>query len=207
MVLGKWRKRKRQNFNYAYSAWDGTQTGFDISAEDLLAELGDDLLYDGDVNSALRRMMQSGFNVDGERVQGLQETLDRIRQERQERLENYDLGGVYEEVANELRDVIGKERESLDQLLEEARKSGDTRREEITQETVTNRNLLLDMIPPTLPDKSASCSNMTSPLRMPVNNLKTLWKNSANNSCSNILIKCRMKCRICSQKTCRGSKI
>ncbi|MEC8975086.1 MAG: hypothetical protein VX725_04920 [Actinomycetota bacterium] len=150
MVLGKWRKRKRQNFNYAYSAWDGTQTGFDISAEDLLAELGDDLLYDGDVNSALRRMMQSGFNVDGERVQGLQETLDRIRQERQERLENYDLGGVYEEVANELRDVIGKERESLDQLLEEARASGDTRREEITQETVTNRNLQLDMIPPDL---------------------------------------------------------
>ena len=43
MVLGKWRKRKRRNLSYAYSAWDGTQTGFDISAEDLLAELGDDL--------------------------------------------------------------------------------------------------------------------------------------------------------------------
>ena len=150
MVLGKWRKRKRRNYSYAYSAWDGTQTGFDISAEDLLAELGDDLLYDGDVNSALRRMMQSGFNIDGERIQGLQETLDRIRQERQERLENYDLGGVYEEVANELRSVIDKERGSLDDLLEEARQSGDGRREEITQETVTNRNLQLDMIPPDL---------------------------------------------------------
>lgn len=150
MVLGKWRKRKQRNYSYAYSAWDGTQTGFDISAEDLLAELGDDLLYDGDVNSALRRMMQSGFNIDGERIQGLQETLDRIRQERQERLENYDLGGVYEEVANELRSVIDKERGSLDDLLEEARKSGDERREEITQETVTNRNLQLDMIPPDL---------------------------------------------------------
>ena len=150
MVLGKWRKRKRRNLSYAYSAWDGTQTGFDISAEDLLAELGDDLLYDGDINSALRRMMQSGFDIDGERIQGLQETLDKIRQERQDRLENYDLGGVYEEVASELRSVVDEERGSLDQLLEEARKSGDDRREGITQETVTNRNLQLDMLPPDL---------------------------------------------------------
>jgi len=150
MVLGKWRKRKRRNLSYAYSAWDGTQTGFDISAEDLLAELGDDLLYDGDINSALRRMMQSGFDIDGERIQGLQETLDKIRQERQDRLENYDLGGVYEEVASELRSVVDEERGSLDQLLEEARKSGDDRREDITQETVTNRNLQLDMLPPDL---------------------------------------------------------
>ena len=150
MVLGKWRKRKRRNLSYAYSAWDGTQTGFDISAEDLLAELGDDLLYDGDINSALRRMMQSGFDIDGERIQGLQETLDKIRQERQDRLENYDLGGVYEEVASELRSVLDEERGSLDQLLEEARKSGDDRREDITQETVTNRNLQLDMLPPDL---------------------------------------------------------
>ena len=150
MVLGKWRKRKQRNLSYAYSAWDGTQTGFDISAEDLLAELGDDLLYDGDINSALRRMMQSGFDIDGERIQGLQETLDKIRQERQDRLENYDLGGVYEEVASELRSVLDEERGSLDQLLEEARKSGDDRREEITQETVTNRNLQLDMLPPDL---------------------------------------------------------
>ncbi len=150
MVLGKWRKRKRRNLSYAYSAWDGTQTGFDVSAEDLLAELGDDLLYDGDINSALRRMMQSGFDIDGERIQGLQETLDKIRQERQDRLENYDLGGVYEEVASELRSVVDEERGSLDQLLEEARKSGDDRREDITQETVTNRNLQLDMLPPDL---------------------------------------------------------
>ena len=150
MVLGKWRKRKQRNLSYAYSAWDGTQIGFDISAEDLLAELGDDLLYDGDINSALRRMMQSGFDIDGERIQGLQETLDKIRQERQDRLENYDLGGVYEEVASELRSVVDEERGSLDQLLEEARKSGDDRREDITQETVTNRNLQLDMLPPDL---------------------------------------------------------
>ena len=87
---------------YAYSAWDGTQTGFDISADDIMSEIGDDLMYDGDINSALRRLMQSGFDMDGERVQGFREMLDRLRQAREERLENYDLGGIYEEASEEL---------------------------------------------------------------------------------------------------------
>ena len=45
----------------------------------LETELNDDLLYHGDVNAALRRMLQSGFDVDGERVQGLREMLDKLR--------------------------------------------------------------------------------------------------------------------------------
>ena len=125
MVLGKWRKRKRKNLYYAYSAWDGTQTGFEITADDIMSELGDDLMYDGDINSALRRLMQSGFDMDGERVQGFREMLDRLRQEREERLENYDLGGIYDEVSAELQSVIDTEKKSLDELLEEVAETGD----------------------------------------------------------------------------------
>ena len=43
---------------FTYSRWDGTQKGFDLDAEGLFGELTDDLLYHGDVNAALRRMMQ-----------------------------------------------------------------------------------------------------------------------------------------------------
>ncbi len=153
MVLGKWRKRKRTNLYYAYSAWDGTQTGFEITADDIMSELGDDLMYDGDINSALRRLMQSGFDMDGERVQGFREMLDRLRQEREERLENYDLGGIYDEVSEELQSVIDTEKNSLDKLLEEAAETGDERRQKITEETVTERNLQLDMIPQDLAGK------------------------------------------------------
>ena len=42
---------------FTYSRWDGTQRGFDLDADALLAEITDDLLYHGDVNAALRRMM------------------------------------------------------------------------------------------------------------------------------------------------------
>ena len=38
---------------FTYSAWDGTQKGFDFDADSLFDELTDDLLYHGDVNAAL----------------------------------------------------------------------------------------------------------------------------------------------------------
>ena len=43
---------------FTYSRWDGTQTGFSLDAEGILDELTDDLLYHGDLNAALRRLMR-----------------------------------------------------------------------------------------------------------------------------------------------------
>ena len=124
-----------------------------------MAELNDDLLYHGDINAALRRMMQEGFDVDGERIQGLREMLEELRQAREERLEQYDLGGVYDEVARELTDVLDTERASLDDLANEARASGDERRSEITDEVVTERNLQLDLMPPDLAGQVRALQN------------------------------------------------
>ena len=92
---------------FTYSRWDGTQKGFDLDAQSVFDGLTDDLLYHGDVNSALRRMMQEGFrDRNGERLQGLREIMDRLRRERQERLDRSDLGGVYSEIADELNDIV-----------------------------------------------------------------------------------------------------
>ena len=46
---------------FTYSRWDGTQVGFELDADDIFSEITDDLLYHGDLNAALRRMLQSGF--------------------------------------------------------------------------------------------------------------------------------------------------
>src|SRR3954447_24163612 len=136
---------------FRYSRWDGTQVGFELGAEDVFSEITDDLLYHGDLNAALRRMMQSGFDDrNGERIQGIREMLEKLRQKRKEQLDQYDLGGVYDDIAQELRDVIDMERAGLDQLAQEARDSGDARRQEITDQVVQDRNLQLDMMPPDL---------------------------------------------------------
>ncbi len=54
---------------FEYSRWDGTQVGFDLDADDILAEIKDDLMYHGDVGYALRRLLQQGFrDREGRRV-------------------------------------------------------------------------------------------------------------------------------------------
>src|SRR5918995_3981616 len=134
-----------------YSRWDGSQVGFDFDADAVLAEVTDDLLYHGDLNAALRRMLQSGFrDRDGNRVQGMRELLERLRRKRREELERHDLGGVYDEVADALREVVDMERQGLDDLEAEARASGDQRRQEITEEVTSEKRLRLDLLPPDL---------------------------------------------------------
>jgi uncharacterized protein with von Willebrand factor type A (vWA) domain len=136
---------------FRYSRWDGSQKGFDLDAEQVMAEITDDLLYHGDLNAALRRMMQSGFrDRNGERLQGLREMLENLRRKRKDTLERYDLGGVYDDIAEELRNIVSTEREALEQLRQQARDSGDQRRQEVTEESVSERQMELDMLPPDL---------------------------------------------------------
>ncbi len=136
---------------FRYSKWDGSQVGFDLDADAVLEEITDDLLYHGDLHAALRRMMQQGFrDRNDEQVLGMRDLMERLRRKRRDQLEQYDLGGVYEEIAESLREVLDMEREGLDELAREARDSGDERRQEITDQVVEERNLQLDLLPPDL---------------------------------------------------------
>src|SRR6185503_19253818 len=139
---------------FTYSRWDGTQRGFDLDADGLFDELTDDLLYHGDVNSALRRMMQEGmFDRNGERLQGLRELMDKLRQQRQERLDQFDLGGVYSEIADELNDIVDEERHAIDNATQAAERSGDERRAQTARDAAAERNFRLDMLPDDLAGK------------------------------------------------------
>src|SRR5437868_5620130 len=84
---------------FRYSRWDGTQVGFDLDADALLSEMSDDLLYHGDLNAALRRLLQQGFrDRNGEQLMGLREMLERLRQRRREELDSRNLGGVFDDI-------------------------------------------------------------------------------------------------------------
>jgi uncharacterized protein with von Willebrand factor type A (vWA) domain len=136
---------------FSYSRWDGLQKGFDLDADHLMQQVTDDLLYHGDMHAALRRLMQEGMeDRNGERIQGLREMMEKLRQKRQETLDNHNLGGVYDDIAKELREVVNQERAALDELAKEAQESGDERRQEVTQQAVEERQFKLDMLPPDL---------------------------------------------------------
>ena len=132
---------------YRYSRWDGTQAGFDLDADAILSEIKDDLMYHGDVGFALRRMMQQGFrDRNGRHVEGLQELLEQVRETRRQEREQHDPGGAYQEIANELNEILDQEREALDRLEQEAGASGDQRRREVTDEVVGERRAELGLL-------------------------------------------------------------
>jgi uncharacterized protein with von Willebrand factor type A (vWA) domain len=138
---------------FRYSRWDGTQVGFELDADDILAEVTDNLLYHGDLNSALRRLMQSGFrDRNGDRIAGMRELLEKLRRRRKEMLEERDLGGVYEDIAERLREVIDTERQGIDDLVREAQEAQppDPRRQEITEQVAGEKRMQLDFLPPDL---------------------------------------------------------
>ena len=143
---------------FTYSRWDGTQQGFELDGDALFEELTDELLYHGDVNAALRRMMHQGLrDRNGDRLSGVRELLDKLRRERQERLDRFDLGGVYDEIARELDDIVDEERHAIDNARREAERlaarTGDERRAETARETAAERNMRLDFLPNDLAGK------------------------------------------------------
>ena len=145
---------------YDYSRWDGTQEFADLDPDDLLSQLTDDLLAGGDLNDALRRLLRGGMRTaDGERVMGMRDLLERLRRRRQELLEQGDPGGELGRINEELDEILGEERSAIDGLEEEARGSGDDRRQQVTEDVATERRMALDLLPGDLAGKVRGLQN------------------------------------------------
>ena len=100
---------------YRYSRWDGSQSGFELDAEQVLAEVADDLLYHGDLHAALRRALQSGLRTpDGRALEGLRQLLERIARRRREELERHELSGLTADIARRLDEIVDQERSGLE---------------------------------------------------------------------------------------------
>jgi len=106
---------------FRYSRWDGSQQLADLDADDLLAAMSDDLMSDGDLWNALRRMFQRGLQTPhGPQIPGLQNLMDRLRKRRQEQLDRYDLGSALEDIKKKLDEVIRTERAGIERQVPDA---------------------------------------------------------------------------------------
>src|SRR5438128_1264226 len=121
---------------HRYSRWDGTQSLPDLDADDLLSAIADDVMSDGDVMQALRRLFQRGMtDPQGQRMSGLQDLLQRLRQRRQQQLNRYDLGSMLDDIKKKLDEILAKERAGI--------------KERVSHEAERNRKLgELDKLPP-----------------------------------------------------------
>ena len=105
---------------FRYSQWDGTQDIPALDADDVLQSLSDDLLSFGDLQQALRNMMQRGIRTpDGDRTDGMRDLLQRLRQQRRQQLERFDLSSVFDDIQRQLDEILDLERDTLDDRLDE----------------------------------------------------------------------------------------
>ena len=106
---------------YRYTEWDGTQEIPPLDPDDILNALTDDLMNFGDLQHALRNLMQRGMrNQQGDRTEGLRDLLQQLRQQRRQNLDRFDLSSAFEDIRNRLGDILNKERGTLEERLGDA---------------------------------------------------------------------------------------
>jgi uncharacterized protein with von Willebrand factor type A (vWA) domain len=103
-----------------FGRWDGSQQLADLSADEIVAALADDMMADGDLGEALRGLMERGWrSPDSSRpdLPGLAALRERLRARRDELLDRYRLGDVLGDVRAELAQIVQAERDGLDRRL------------------------------------------------------------------------------------------
>lgn len=142
---------------FVYSRWDGSQRGFDVDADVLMEQITDEVIHHGDVEAALRRVMERGLQTpDGRQMPGLSELRDRIRDRREEIAESGELDGSLAEAARELADILDEERHAIENARDDALRSGDERRAENANAAADERQMRLDLLPDDLAGRMQS---------------------------------------------------
>ena len=111
-----------------YSAWDGSQEMADLDADEILRALADDVMAEGDLAEALRRLMERGWRTgDPTRgdMAGLRDLVDRLERRREQMLERYQLNDVLGDIRRELEEIVAEERAGVERRLDEASRTDD----------------------------------------------------------------------------------
>jgi uncharacterized protein with von Willebrand factor type A (vWA) domain len=108
-------------YAYRYSEWDGSQDVPALDPDDVLASITDDLLNFGDLQHALRNLLQRGMHDPlGQRLQGLRQLLQQLRQQRRQLLDHYNLSSAFDDIQKRLQEIVRLERETVERRLDEA---------------------------------------------------------------------------------------
>jgi len=106
---------------WRYSEWDGTQEIPPLDPDDVLEALTDDLMNFGDLQHAMRNLLQRGMRDNtGNRLQGLRDLLQQLRQQRRNTLDRFNLSSVMDDIKRKLDELLDMERNTIDRRLQEA---------------------------------------------------------------------------------------
>jgi uncharacterized protein with von Willebrand factor type A (vWA) domain len=140
-----------------YSRWDGTQRLPDLEADEILKAISDDLMSEGDLAEALRRLMERGWRSgDPTRpdMAGLQDLMERLARRREELRDRYDLGDVLGDIRRELDEIVADERAGVERRLENAAQDApDADTAKVARDLAARRLDRLDALPQDVGDR------------------------------------------------------
>ena len=149
---GRWRGAAR------YSALGRQQQVPDLDADEIVDALADDVMAEGDLGEALRRLMERGWRRatrPAATCAGLRDLMDRLARRREEILERYQLADVLGDIRQELDEIVargtgGRPAAARPRRLADGR--GDGRRRttsrEMLRDIAAKRLDQLDALPP-----------------------------------------------------------
>ena len=156
--------------DYRYSEWDDSQQIDPFDANELMNALSDELLDDGDLQRALQRMYRLGDEGKlGDRLQGMKQMLERLRQQRQSTLNRHNLNSIMDDLQAKLDDIVQTERRGIERRVEESKQPPPPGSEQTTAaDNEALRNMLesmaekkrsfLDALPESVPQRFQSLS-------------------------------------------------
>ncbi len=105
-----------------YTRWDGSQRLGGMGADELLDALSEDVLAEGDLDDALRRVLEDGLPGGRDRagLTGLRELLRRLAGRRRDLLDRHGLDDVLGDLRRQLQEITDTERQGIERRLAEA---------------------------------------------------------------------------------------
>ena len=104
---------------FRYGSWDGSQQA-PLSADDVLGAIAEDLMEYGDLKWAMRNLLSRGMTMpDGGYIQGLRDMLKQLREQKRERLQQFDLSSVMQDIEQKLAEILAMEQNTVDEWLDQ----------------------------------------------------------------------------------------
>ena len=100
-----------------YSRWkdSGAES---LNAESVFDQLNDYMNETGDLQQAMRRLIQRGMKQEEKRVAGLDELLSQVAREMRRLFERYQMQSALDQVNQDLKSILDRERQTLEGLQE-----------------------------------------------------------------------------------------
>jgi uncharacterized protein with von Willebrand factor type A (vWA) domain len=142
---------------YRYTEWDGSQSIEPLDPDALLDMLSRDLLEDGDLRRALERLLMRGANRPdnngrNQRMPGMRDLMDRLRQRREDQLERYNLGSMMEDIAERLQEIVDQEQSGIDRLRQQGQDANaDETMRRMAEQMAQRKQETLDRLPSDAP--------------------------------------------------------